>query len=248
MKLVAAVRRHHRITATLLTALLGCIAAYVLAVWPQSTAYGPVTSSGPSERPLIALTFDDGPNDPATSRILDVLRQYQVRATFFVVGHNAGVFPQTLRRMAAEGHMIGNHSYHHQKRYALLDPEYDDVTMTQDAIREIAGVTPTVYRSPNGFHTPWQLAAVRRAGLITVHWNVQTLDWERPAPPVIAQRVFDHAKPGAIVLLHDGDDTRSGVDRTPTVEALPLIIEGLRARGYQLVTVGELLGIPDHRN
>jgi peptidoglycan/xylan/chitin deacetylase (PgdA/CDA1 family) len=216
----------------------------VLAVWPQSQLYGRIVTRGPGDQRLVALTFDDGPNDPATSRILDVLAEKGVKATFFVVGENARVFPDTVRRTVAEGHAVGNHSYQHRKRDTLRDVRYQELERTQEAIFEAAGIRPALYRSPNGFHTPWQLRAVRRAGLTTVHWDVQTKDWERPDPDTIVRRVLDHVHPGAIVLMHDGDDTHHGSDRTPTIEALPRLIDALRERGYRLVTVPELLGKP----
>ncbi len=226
------------------TLVLIAVAAYVLAVWPQSQVYGRIVTHGPGGERLVALTFDDGPNDPATSRILDVLAEKGVKATFFVVGENARVFPETVRREVAEGHALGNHSYRHRKRDTLLEWNYGELARTQAAIEEVAGVRPALYRSPNGFHTPWQLRAVRRAGLTAVHWKVQTKDWERPDPDTIVRRVLDHVSPGAIVLMHDGDDTRHGSDRTPTIEALPKLIDELRARGYRLVTVPELIGKP----
>lgn len=220
------------------------LAGHIFAVWPQSQVYGRIVTHGPADEPLVALTFDDGPNDPATSRILDVLAAKGVHATFFVVGANAEVYPDTLRRAVTEGHAIGNHSYRHDKRDTRGDLRYRELARTQDAVASIAGVRPAVYRSPGGYHTPWQLRAVRRAGLTTVHWDVQTRDWERPDPETIVDRVLGHVRPGAIVLMHDGDDTNHGTDRTLTVEALPLLIDALRARGYRFVTVPELLGIP----
>lgn len=242
------VRRRRRLRTTayclLPTAFLAALAAYALAVWPQSQVYGRIVTHGPAAGRMVALTFDDGPNDPATSRILDVLAEKGVTATFFVVGENAGVFPHTVLREVAEGHAVGNHSYTHRKRDTLEEWSYGELQRTQDAIEQAAGVRPALYRSPNGFHTPWQLRAVRRAGLTTVHWNVQTQDWERPDPETIVRRVLAHVQPGAIVLMHDGDDTNHGSDRTPTIEALPKLIDELRARGYRLVTVPELLGKP----
>jgi peptidoglycan/xylan/chitin deacetylase (PgdA/CDA1 family) len=219
------------------------VAAYVLAVWPQTQVYGRIVTQGPGGEPLVALTFDDGPNEPATSQILDLLAAKEAKATFFVVGANAAVYPDTLRRAVADGHAIGNHSYRHRKRDTLIDPRYREVARTQTEIERITGVRPTVYRSPNGFHTPWQLRAVRRAGLTAVHWNVQTKDWENPDPDVIVRRVLRHVRPGAIVLLHDGVDTRHGADRASTIEALPRLIDALRERGFRLVTVPELLGL-----
>jgi peptidoglycan/xylan/chitin deacetylase (PgdA/CDA1 family) len=237
-------RRWLRRTAYVLGPVLLVVGAYVLAVWPQSQLYGPIVTHGPGGEPLVALTFDDGPNDPATSRILDVLAEKDVKATFFVLGENALVYPDTLRREVAEGHAVGDHSFRHRKRDTLFGFRYDELTKTQRIIESIAGIRPALYRSPNGFHTPWQLWNVRRAGLTTVHWDVQTLDWERPDPDTIVKRVLDHVHPGAIVLMHDGDDTNHGSDRTPTIEALPKLIDALRARGYRLVTVPQLTGKP----
>jgi peptidoglycan/xylan/chitin deacetylase (PgdA/CDA1 family) len=228
--------------------ILALIAAcYVLSVWPASTLYGPVTSRGPGTERLVALTFDDGPSEPTTAAILDVLAREGAPATFFMVGANVEAAPELARRAVSEGHVVANHSFRHRKRDALLDVDYGEAERTQQAIERAAGVRPAFYRPPNGFHTPWQLAAVRRAGMRTVVWDVDPYDWKRPAPETIARRVLDGVHPGSIVLLHDGDDTRQGTDRTPTIEALPLIIGGLRARGYRIVTVAELLGIPAYQ-
>lgn len=219
-------------------------ALFALASWPQSQVYGPIVTSGPDDRPRIALTFDDGPNGIYTAQILDILRDKGVRATFFIVGANAEAQPELVRRAAAEGHALGNHSYHHRKSDALRDPRYRDAARAQAVIEAVAGVRPTIFRAPSGFHTPWQLMAVRGLGLATVHWDVQTTDWERPDPETIVRRVLDRAGPGAIVLMHDGEESRPGADRSPTVAALPILIDALRSRGYELVTVPELLGIP----
>jgi peptidoglycan/xylan/chitin deacetylase (PgdA/CDA1 family) len=146
-----------------------------------------------------------------------------------------------------EGHVVGNHSYHHRKRDALLDFGYDEAAITQRAIEQAAGVTPRFYRPPNGFHTPWSLRAVRGEGMRTVVWDVDPYDWKNPSPETIVRRVLNDVRPGSIVLLHDGMDTQQGADRSATVAALPGIIEGLRARGYRLVTVAELLGEPPYQ-
>lgn len=236
--------QHHRWLLAAGCALILLLGSYAFASWPQSQLYGDIITHGPTDRPRIALTFDDGPNEPYTSQILDVLREKGVRATFFVVGANVEAMPDTVRRAAAEGHAIGNHSYAHAKGDALWDARYGDVRQTQRAIERILGAGATVYRSPSGFHTPWQLWAVRREGLTAVHWDVQTKDWERPDPETIVRRVLASAGPGAIVLMHDGDGTNHGTDRSPTVAALPEIIDQLQRRGYELVTVPELLGLP----
>jgi len=220
------------------------VGAYVLAAWPSSTLYGPVTAHGGREERMVALTFDDGPNVPATTEILDVLRQEDVRATFFVTGAGATVAPDVVRRAVTEGHVVGNHSFRHKKRDAFCQWNYEEAVKTQRAIEAAAGVTPALYRPPNGFHTPWQLRAVRDAGMRTIVWDVDPYDWKDPAPETIVRRVLNDVQPGSIVLLHDGMDTRQGADRSATLAALPLLIRALRERGYRLVTVPELLKIP----
>lgn len=213
------------------------------AIWPQSQVYGATITHGPRDTPLVALTFDDGPTDPPTTQVLNTLAHYGVKATFFLVGSNVEAYPETARRIAREGHSIGNHSYRHYRLDALTDFYYRDVARAQQVLRAIIGVEPRLYRSPYGLHTPWQLAAVRRLGLQTVVWDVNAYDWVRTTSEVIiARRVMAHVRPGSIILLHDGDHNRHS-DRNPTVQALPHIIELLQDRGYRFVTVPELLSI-----
>lgn len=225
-----------------LLALLLIAAFWLLASWPSSTLYGPVTAHGPRSDRLVALTFDDGPNAGATAQILDILKAEGAPATFFVTGAGALAAPELVRRAVIEGHVVGNHSMRHRKRDALFDLRYGEAAATQRAIEQAAGVTPAFYRPPNGFHTPWSLRAVRRAGMRTLVWDVDPYDWKDPAPETLIRRILADVRPGSIILLHDGIDTRQDADRTATVAALPGIIDGLRAHGYRLVTVAELLG------
>src|SRR4051794_1727967 len=122
----------------------GCYAART----PSSQLFGDIYTHGPRGQQVVALTFDDGPNDPYTGQILDVLRQEGVHATFFCVGVNAARQPETVRRIAAEGNDVGNHSYRHRKRDALLDLRYDDAARTNDILRGITGTLPHLYRAP----------------------------------------------------------------------------------------------------
>lgn len=166
-----------------------------------------------------------------------------MKATFFVVGANAEAQPEAVRALVEEGHLVGNHSYKHRKRDALLDPRYGELSHAEESIAKAAGVCPALFRPPNGFHTPWQLHEVAAQGMRAVGWDVQPSDWEDPSPGMIVTRVVDSVKPGSIVLLHDGSDTRQGVDRSVTLDALPGIIEGLRDKGYRFVRVDELLSV-----
>lgn len=224
--------------------VLGLIAYWSVA--PSSQAYGSIATHGPRDKKLIALTFDDGPNDPWTMRIADVLDQYSVKATFFVVGQNADAHPEIVRALVERGHLVGNHSYHHRKRDTVFDFRYRELVATQTSLAKAAGVCPAIFRPPNGFHTPWQLRAVSRHQMHTIGWDVQPSDWKRQVAAAIVQRVVQAVRPGSIVLLHDGEDTDQNVDRAATLAALPEIIEDLQGAGFRLVRVDELLSLPGY--
>lgn len=227
-------------------AVAGFMALPVLAVYwamsPSSQVYGAMATHGPRDQKVVALTFDDGPNDPWTLRIAEVLERDDVPATFFVVGQNADAHPEIVRELAQRGFLVGNHAYHHQKRRAIFQLHYEEVDQAEASIARAAGVCPALFRPPNGFHTPWQLRAVSQHGMRTVTWDVQPSDWKRPPGDVLVRRVASSVRPGSIILLHDGEDTRSRTDRSATLEALPQIIEALRAQGYRFVRLDELLG------
>jgi peptidoglycan/xylan/chitin deacetylase (PgdA/CDA1 family) len=214
------------------------------ALWPQSPVYGEVIVHGDRERKLVALTFDDGPNAPATLEVAAALEAAGVRGTFFLIGANVQRQPETVRQLVAAGHVVGDHSFRHQKRDAIFDFGYDQAAATQHAIRDATGLCTALFRAPNGFHTPWQLREVSDLGMTTVAWDVQTYDWEDPSPEVIVKRVLDQVEPGSIILLHDGMNTEQGVERASTVAAIPGIIQALRDQGYEFVTVDQLLGRP----
>jgi peptidoglycan/xylan/chitin deacetylase (PgdA/CDA1 family) len=130
------------------------------AMGPSSQVYGKIVTHGPRDEKLVALTFDDGPNDPWTLRIADVLDQYGVKGTFFVVGKNADVHPEVVRALVERGHLVGNHSYDHRKRDAIFDLRYGELGKAETSIARAGGVCPALFRPPNGFHTPWQLHTV----------------------------------------------------------------------------------------
>lgn len=213
---------------------------------PSSQLYGQMISHGSRSEMQVAITFDDGPNAPWTLQIADVLDQYNVKGTFFVVGQNATVHPEIVRDLAGRGDLIGNHSFHHRKREAILEPGYGELWKAETAIASAGGVCPAFFRPPNGFHTPWQLHAVSSHGMTAVTWDVIPRDWKDPPAQTIVSRVLDSVKPGSIILLHDGDDTNQGTDRSATLEALPGIINGLRSRGYDIVRLDQLLGLPGY--
>jgi peptidoglycan/xylan/chitin deacetylase (PgdA/CDA1 family) len=190
--------------------------------------------------PCVALTFDDGPHPPYTGRILDILDAYAVPATFFCVGLHAAGHLEELARMRKSGHRVGNHTWSHPFLPDLSSAELEEqLQRTDDALEAGVGPAPgRLFRPPYGSGTPEVFARLRDDPATTVVlWGVDTIDWAMPGADAIASSASDQARPGSIVLMHDG-----GGDRSQTVEALPAIIENLLGRGLRLVTVDELPG------
>ncbi len=212
---------------------------------PRSTLWGPVLVHADRHATVVALTFDDGPNEPYTSRILDILKARGVKATFFVVGVNARTFPDAVRREAAEGHEIGNHTFTHP--YLIGEGGRTmlwQIDETERTLQELAGVTPHWFRPPHGFRDPRLFPKARRMDLEVVEWSNMPRDWTRPGADVIVERTLARLKPGDIILLHDGASTWHGGDRGQTVEALPRILDGIEKRGLRPVTLSELARAP----
>lgn len=207
----------------------------------NSWLFGPVLNRLPAASNAVSITFDDGPNPEATPRILDVLRDEGVHATFFVLGSHAERWPELVRRMADEGHQLGNHGYWHRKLHRR-SPAYvrEDLTRGTAAIeRASGGVRPRVFRAPHGFRNPWVTPIAASLGQRTVGWSLGVWDSARPGADEITRRALDGLRAGSILLLHDGDGYDAHGDRMQTAESLPAIIHGLRERGLQFTTLPE---------
>jgi peptidoglycan/xylan/chitin deacetylase (PgdA/CDA1 family) len=218
---------------------------------PTSQVFGKVYFQGPVSPDEIALTFDDGPNDPYTSQILDVLEAYNVKATFFEIGKNVELYPQTSKRLLADGDVIGNHSYSHSANHALTLFGVNDMRRGEEAIYNALGVKPRLYRPPHGRLSPWEIHYVHAARMVEVTWNVETLELAGRSGAQEGQDIVKKALPGDIILLHDGYGTEHNdkhADKTATVEAVKIIIPQLLAKGYTFVTVPELLGVTPYLN
>lgn len=174
----------------------------------------------------IRLTFDDGPS-AYTEQVLNILNRYNVRATFYLIGRDVRRYPGTVQRIVNEGHRVGNHSFSHANlAYLSRAGVVQDLQSTQDAIRAVSSVTPTAFRPPYGSvnHTVREVAS--SMGLSIDLWSVDPQDWTQPGAGAITQRVLRQDGPGAVILLHS--------IYKQTVDALPGIIEGIRAQGYRL--------------
>lgn len=218
---------------------------------PGSQVFGQVYYQDKSQQRTIALTFDDGPNEPYTSMVLDILDRYNVKATFFLIGMNVERHPDVARRILTSGHVIGNHSYSHDANHALYPNPQIDIRRAQQSIFYVTGVKPHLYRPPHGKKTPWELKQVRDEKLVEVTWSISANEATIKSPKALAKAITDRERDGRIILLHDGYGTEHGTknaDKTLTVEALPLIIEKLQQDGYRFVTVPQLFDIPPYNN
>lgn len=187
--------------------------------------------------PYIAMTFDDGPSPETTPRLLDILKQRNIKATFFMIGQNAERNPAIVKRILAEGHEIGNHSWTHPQLSKLSDDRVtEEINKTQNAIKDASGYTPVLMRPPYGAITARQKDWIEKQfGLNVIIWSVDPFDWKRPGASVIEERILAGARPGAIVLSHD--------IHKQTVDAMPATLDALAAKGFKFVTVSQLIAM-----
>ncbi len=186
--------------------------------------------------PLIAITFDDGPDPVLTPRLLEILKQRGIHATFFLVGRNAAAFPDVVRRIVTEGHEVGNHSWSHPLFTQLGQQSVESqLRRTHDAILKACGTAPLLYRPPYGAVGVSQRARIEKTfGYPAILWDVDPQDWQHPRS---AQKVYDsihsQTRPGSIILCHDIHET--------TIAAMPATLDDLTARGYRFATVTQLI-------
>jgi len=185
----------------------------------------------------IAITFDDGPDLKFTPRILDILQEKKVVATFFVVGIQVKKYPEVLQRIEAEGHLIGNHSYHHPNFTKLTREELaDEITRTDELIFGAVGHVPTIVRPPYGAINDENYAQLEEMDKSVMLWNIDPRDWDGSSVEDMLENILANAKDGGNILLHSFGSKH--VENTVTL--LPLVIDELRALGYEFVTADEL--------
>jgi peptidoglycan/xylan/chitin deacetylase (PgdA/CDA1 family) len=208
----------------------------------RAPVFGPVFWRGRKDRRAVAITFDDGPNEPYTSQVLDILRLLGVPATFFVLGKNAARAPAAVKRAVREGHEIGNHGYDHGV-LPMKGPSHirDQIVTTSDLVEEVTGARPALFRPSHGWRNPWVNRTARKAGCLPVAWTLGVWDTDRPGAEKIVRRTLKGLRNGSIVLLHDGRGAETDADASQLVEALPTIIRTARDRGYRFVTVSDMV-------
>jgi peptidoglycan-N-acetylglucosamine deacetylase len=212
---------------------------------PTSQLYGRTLTHG-SEPSQMALTFDDGPNDPYTQRLLDLLAQHRAKATFFLIGQYVRQRPEIVRAIHAAGHAIGNHTYNHPNLIfvsaARLRHELDDC---RKALEDAIGAPAPLFRPPFGGRRPNVMRTARSLGLETVMWSVTGYDWSaKKADDIVGKvsRQVDSRRrsQSEIVLFHDGSHLGFGADRSRTVEATRVLLEKYSAAGKKFSSVTEL--------
>ncbi len=218
-------------------------ALLVDAFYPRSNLFGPAVVRLPRGAKRVALTFDDGPVEPYTAEILDILDCYRVRASFFCIGENVRRNPELAAEIVRRGHTLGNHTDSHRTLLrAGTATALHEVDAAQAAVRAACGVEPVYFRCPKGYKNPVVVRALRRRGLTLVGYGYPIWDVQNPAPQVLVDRVLARAADGDVIVMHDGFPPARPGRRDSLVAALPRILEGLQARGLRAVSLDEALG------
>ena len=232
------------LAATAATAALA--AAGYQSMAPTGQWFGRTFTGLPRGTRQLALTYDDGPNDPYTLRLLEVLAKHDVRATFFLIGSYVEQRPELAREIVQAGHVVGNHTFTHPlltlKSAAEIRQELDTCRAAlEDAIGGGSNVISSLFRPPFGGRRPAVLRIARDLGLTPIMWNVTGYDWDAPPSAVIEQKVTRQIRGGDVILLHDGGHKQMGADRSQTVQATDHLIARYKAEGYEFKTIPQMM-------
>jgi peptidoglycan-N-acetylglucosamine deacetylase len=232
------------VAAGILTATVGLFAWAIFRV--NSNFWAETLCRSSRAARTVALTFDDGPDESFTPRILEILAAKDVPATFFVVGERAERYPDLLRRAHDLGHAIGNHTQTHSLRFHFRHGQSlrREISACSAAIRAAIGLEPRLFRAPQGVKTPALGDVLAERGMTAIGWQARGMDYVIRDPRRIARRLVEGAADGGVLLLHDGGGLQGAVDRSATISALPLVIDGLRARGFSFQRVDQLFDMP----
>ena len=230
---------------SLIVSIIGTLAVVVLLYFFFRPPFGRNIVRLDTDQRIIALTFDDGPNPPYTDRLLDVLAKHDVKATFFMIGNRIERHPETVRRVIAEGHQIGNHSYNHPL-LGFLPPNYvqREIERTDDLLQQVGVLGVTMFRAPvltRFLPVAWVLAKADRTH---ISCNVWSWDWTTQDPDKITETVLkktlSSTGAGSIIVLHDGKAENARADRSGTIEATDRIITALKKERYRFVRLSDV--------
>lgn len=224
------------------TGATALVAAGYQSMAPTGQWYGPTFIGRARGVQQMALTYDDGPNDPHTLRLLEVLARHNVSATFFLIGRYIKQRPDIVREIIKAGHAVGNHTFTHPlltlKTGAEIRRELCDCSAV---LQEITGQTPALFRPPFGGRRPEVLRIARSLQLEPIMWNVTGYDWNAPPAAEIERKVLKQVRGGDVILLHDGGYRQMGADRSQTVLATDHIIQRYKSEGYNFATIPRML-------
>ncbi len=228
-------------------ALTGAASAAAATAGYQSMAptgqwYGKTFTGLPPGSRQIALTYDDGPNDPHTLRVLDVLAKHAIYATFFLIGRYVQQRPEIARSIVNAGHVVGNHTFTHPLLTFKSETEIKhQLSECRAALQDAIGQHSTLFRPPFGGRRPAVLRVARELGLDPVMWNVTGYDWNAPPASAIERKVTKQIRGGDVILLHDGGHKQMGADRSQTVLATDHLLTRYKSEGYEFVTVSQMM-------
>ena len=218
-----------------------CVAGYQ-SMAPTGQWYGKTFIGLARDSKKIALTYDDGPNDPHTLHLLETLARHEVKATFFLIGKHVRQRPDLAREIAQAGHTIGNHTFTHPLLiFKSADEVRRELSDCRAALQDAVGEHSDLFRPPFGGRRPAVLRIVRELGLKPVMWNVTGYDWNAPPAEVIVGKVSKKICGGDVILLHDGGHLAMGADRKQTVLATDELLKRYKAEGYKFVNISEMM-------
>ncbi len=205
---------------------------------PQWRMFGPFICEGDASKRHVALTFDDGPDPRSTPALLDLLRAENVPATFFCIGRHVAAHPELTARIAQEGHLLGNHTYTHSNTTNCFGIARltEEMTRTQSATRDAAGITPVYFRPPMGLSNPRVFKAAAALGLKVIGWTARGIDTQIRDSNRVVQRILRGVRPGAIILLHDGN-----IPPDRLLTTVKLLLVKLREQGYEFARLDQLI-------
>ena len=230
-------------TAATITAIAGAATwAGFHTMWPTSQVYGRTFTGLARGTKLLALTYDDGPNDAHTPRLLDVLARHDVKATFFMIGRYVHERSQIARAVAQAGHDVGSHTYTHPNLALCSKAQIEfQISSCERMLTDVIGPHAPLFRPPFGGRRPVVLSILSNLGLAPVMWNITSYDWNMEPAPIIERRIMRHIRGGDVILMHDGGHLGMGADRSQTVLATDALITRYKNEGYRFVTISEMM-------
>jgi peptidoglycan/xylan/chitin deacetylase (PgdA/CDA1 family) len=232
----------HMLALAAVVSAAAAVSAGYQSMAPTAQWYGKTfTGLAPASRQL-ALTYDDGPNDPYTLRLLEVLAKHNIHATFFLIGRYIRQQPQIAREIIQAGHIVGNHTFTHPLLIFKSEAEIrQELIQCRDALQDAIGKPSNLFRPPFGGRRPATFRVARELGLEPVMWNVTGYDWNAPPAAVIERKVAKQIRGGNVILLHDGGHKQIGADRSQTVIATDHLIARYKSEGYEFVTIPQMM-------